>query len=275
VKNLLTRTATGALFVLAVVFGTYSHPITFLVLFCTIMSFSMYELYVHADKKKIHAQKYYSILVAILFFVANFLFAQNVLDATIFVAFIPLVMFIFIAELFLKHSKPTFNVAYTIFGLVYICLPFSFLNYIAFSAINGYVFNPLLILSLLVIIWANDTGAYLSGMSFGKHKLFERISPKKTWEGSVGGLFSAFITGYIFSRFITEIPTIHWIIMSGIVAVSGTLGDLIESQFKRMVEIKDSGKILPGHGGMFDRFDALIFAIPPFFTYLQFLTNSL
>lgn len=273
-KNLIVRTATGVLFVLAVVFGTYSHPITFVALFCTVMSFSMFELFVHIKKKKIHAQKYYAIFIAILFFITNFLFAQNVIDFKIFTIFIPLISFIFIAELFKEHHKPTINIAYTIFGLVYIAVPFSLLNYVAFNPLNNYIFNPLLVLSLLVIIWTNDTGAYLSGSAFGRHKLFEKISPKKTWEGTIGGLICAIASGYVFSRYIIEISTTHWLIISALIAISGTLGDLIESQFKRMVDIKDSGKILPGHGGMFDRFDALIFAIPPFFTYLQFLSNS-
>ena len=148
-----------------------------------------------------------------------------------------------------------------------VALPFSLLNFILF--ING--LQPYILLAVFATIWVNDTGAYLVGVSIGKHRLFERISPKKSWEGFVGGALAALISGYLFSIYIPEINLINWLIFSEIIVVFGTYGDLMESLVKRTVDVKDSGTIIPGHGGLFDRFDSMLLAAPVIFIYLSFI----
>jgi phosphatidate cytidylyltransferase len=140
--------------------------------------------------------------------------------------------------------------------------------------LNVHEFQPYILLALFITIWVNDTGAYLVGITLGKHRLFERISPKKSWEGFFGGAIFALISGYVFSLLITEINLIEWLIFSEIVVVFGTFGDLIESLIKRTVHVKDSGNLIPGHGGLLDRFDSLLLAAPAIFIYLSILFSE-
>lgn len=162
-----------------------------------------------------------------------------------------------------------------IYLLGYITLPFIFITKISFG-IRGY--NPKIIIGLFILVWTNDTFAYLVGKSIGKHKLFERISPKKTIEGFFGGLFFAIFAGYLISKLyirpnpsFSEKSIIIWATIAFIVGVFGTIGDLIESKFKRIAGIKDSGKIMPGHGGILDRLDSVIFVAPIVFLFYQIL----
>jgi phosphatidate cytidylyltransferase len=164
---------------------------------------------------------------------------------------------------------PFHNIAITLAGIIYIGIPFSMLNGIAYPEIKaGQGYSPHILLGMIYMIWANDTGAYIVGRKFGKHKLFERISPNKTWEGSFGGAFFALIGAYIISIFYTDIALIDWLIISLIVIVMGTFGDFVESLLKRSLNIKDSGTILPGHGGILDRFDSIIMAAPFVLLYI-------
>ena len=155
----------------------------------------------------------------------------------------------------------------------FIALPLSLLNILAFqSTENSFVeYNPILPLSVFIFIWANDTGAYCVGSIIGKHRLFERISPKKSWEGSIGGGILVIAISLIFAHYFTFISPIKWVGLALTVVIFGTWGDLVESLFKRQLGIKDSGHILPGHGGMLDRFDSAILAIPATVVYLYSL----
>jgi phosphatidate cytidylyltransferase len=142
-------------------------------------------------------------------------------------------------------------------------------NFLVFHEISGNnLYSPKLLVALFALIWTYDSGAYLVGVSIGKHRLFERISPKKSWEGAIGGTFTAILVSWLISRYIPEIQWTHWIIISILTVVSSTFGDLTESMFKRYFGIKDSGTILPGHGGILDRFDSLFFAVPVVVTYI-------
>ena len=172
-----------------------------------------------------------------------------------------------VSELYRKKTNPLHNWAYFIMGQVFIAMPFSLLPFIAY--ISGY--QPLVLLAVFATIWVNDTGAYLVGVTLGKHRLFERISPKKSWEGFFGGAVVALLSGYVFSLLIPEISLIQWFLFSEIIVVFGTYGDLIESLLKRTVNVKDSGTIIPGHGGILDRFDSMLLAAPVIFIYLSFL----
>lgn len=162
--------------------------------------------------------------------------------------------------------------------LGYIILPFIFITKISFGVKN---YNPKIIVGLFILIWTNDTFAYIVGKSIGKNKLFEKISPKKTIEGFVGGLLFAILTGYLISKYYIKATTefsnksiLIWIIIAVIVGVFGTIGDLIESKFKRIAGVKDSGKIMPGHGGILDRLDSVLFVSPFVFLFYKILSYT-
>lgn len=186
----------------------------------------------------------------------------------------------FIYELFRKSPTPIANVGTTLMGFIYVAMPMSMLLFIPLM-LTPDVWRAKIVLFYIFIIWANDSFAYLFGITFGKHRLFERISPKKSWEGFVGGLLGAAIMGFIAAKdMISDMELcgmsdinetgimIKWIGMALIAAVAGVFGDLVESLFKRSIDIKDSGRIMPGHGGWLDRFDALLLSIPFSFIYL-------
>ena len=200
---------------------------------------------------------------------ANFIFAVGVVAGFVELKWmllnflsLPLLM---IWELYRKKKHPFVNVSMTLLGFVYASLPFTLL---VFAVYAGGKYEPGLPMGLFLILWANDTGAFAAGKTMGKRKLFERISPNKTWEGFFGGLILACVFGYLSSYLFPNIATVDWFVISIIVVVAGTLGDLIESLFKRSIKIKDSGSVIPGHGGFLDRFDGLLIALPIVVMYM-------
>ena len=175
--------------------------------------------------------------------------------------------------LFLFDEKQTTLNSYSkyVYLIGYIILPFLLITKIPFGKVG---YNPKIIISIFILIWTNDTFAYIVGKSIGKRKLFEKVSPKKTIEGFVGGVVFAVLASYIISKYYIEIVesnTFIWIITALIVSIFGTIGDLIESKFKRIAGVKDSGRIMPGHGGILDRLDSVIFATPIIFLFYQIL----
>lgn len=183
---------------------------------------------------------------------------------------IPTVFLLFFVELWRKKEFPFLNIAISLTSIFYVALPLALLLFF---------FNPLadnslqrggILLGYLLILWLNDTGAYIVGSAIGKNKLFERISPKKSWEGSLGGALFALATGWGISFLINGISMSNWLIISFIIVVTGSLGDLVESMMKRSLGVKDSGNILPGHGGILDRFDAVLLSSPFVFVYLTY-----
>jgi phosphatidate cytidylyltransferase len=174
---------------------------------------------------------------------------------------------IFFIKLYRKGvPKPFTSIAYTILGIVYVSFPFSLFNFTAYT-FGGYRFE--IVLGVLLILWASDIGAYFAGSYFGKRKLFERVSPKKTWEGLLGGFVLASSMAYGLSRYFNVIMEWQWLVLAIIIVVIGTYGDLIESMFKRSLKVKDSGSAIPGHGGFLDRFDALLIASPFITAFLR------
>jgi phosphatidate cytidylyltransferase len=157
-------------------------------------------------------------------------------------------------------------------GIIFAIIPFTF--FYALAYLNGPSANLHYPMGFLLMLWANDTGAYLVGSKLGRNKLFERHSPKKTWEGLIGGIIITALVAYIISRYFTELSTTQWISIGVLISCFGTIGDLIESMFKRSIDVKDSGGILPGHGGLLDRFDGLLLAAPVVYAYLYFITNA-
>ena len=200
----------------------------------------------------------------------------------IFVPYILCVVYLLVAELYLKNENPIHSWAYTMLGQMYITLPLSLINILAFGSGDSEAMaepNMLLPLSIFILLWTNDTGAYCTGSLFGKHKLFPRISPGKSWEGSIGGgVLSLIVAGLIgyWANNNGEVQSLNipvWIGLGLVVVVFGTWGDLVESLFKRTIGVKDSGKILPGHGGMLDRFDSSLLAIPAAVVYIYTLSQ--
>lgn len=184
------------------------------------------------------------------------------------ILFFPFIFLAFLYELFVHSEKPFQNVGFIVLGMVYIGAPFALLDFIAFE--NG-DFSAIVVFGLLLLTWMNDTGAYLAGSQFGKTPLFPSVSPKKTWEGTIGGIVTTFLVAWGFCAFTGHLRLVDWMVLALIVSVFGSLGDLVESMLKRSVGVKDSGTLLPGHGGVLDRFDAFIFLLPFAAAYLLWI----
>lgn len=265
------RSLTGLIFVIGIISGLVFSKYGFLVLFSTIIVFSLWEFYILSYKAFARPQKYFGILIGVAFFLATYLYAGHAVDSKIYCFFIPLILSIFIFELYRKSKRPFNNIAYTILGLVYIALPITLFNHFVFHYTTQVVYNYHILLGFFILLWANDTGAYLAGVTLGRTRLFERISPKKSWEGFLGGVLLALGAAYYISRYYNELQIDQWLTISILISISATFGDLVESMFKRSISIKDSGKILPGHGGVLDRFDSVLMAAPVIYAYLQFI----
>ncbi len=270
-NNLIKRSITGIIFVSIIIGCVLFGKISFLILSLAFIILGMYEFYRISIKERISAQKNYGTFIGVLFFISNYLFAQKIADYKIYIIFIPLIIFIYINELYRNNKKPFSNIAYTLMGIIYIAFPISLFNFFVFRGYPDVYYTPDILLGFFILLWATDTGAYIFGVSFGKHRLFPRISPKKSWEGFFGGAITSLIISYFLSTFFTELNLQNWIIISLIIIVMGTFGDLSESLFKRSINIKDSGKIFPGHGGVLDRIDSILLSAPIVFTYLQLI----
>lgn len=183
---------------------------------------------------------------------------------------IPLVALIFIRELYLNHPHPFLNIAVTLTGMIYFTLPLMLMLKIAFGFTpdDEVHYHGGIIMGCILILWASDTGAYMLGSQIGKNKLFERISPNKSWEGFAGAVLSSLLAAWVVSIWFPDLPLKDWMVIALIIAVAGTLGDLVESMLKRSVNVKDSGVLFPGHGGILDRFDGLLISMPFVFFYL-------
>lgn len=177
------------------------------------------------------------------------------------------VFLLFISELFRTSEKPIENIATSLLSLFYIGIPCGLLVTISIGNEGDYL--PWNVLYLFFFIWASDTGAYFSGRALGRHKLFERISPNKTIEGFIGGLIASALVGIAAHHFLGGISLISWMCIGAFVSITSTLGDLFESMLKRQSDVKDSGNILPGHGGILDRFDSTLISAPIYWVLLH------
>lgn len=269
-NNFIQRTLSGAFFVALVIGSILLSEFSFALVFSVIAAWAVHEFHKLTNHQHdVQFNSWYGIVGAVILFVSSFLHAADILRYPIFSFYGFYVVLVLISELYRKKENPIQNWAYFILGQVFVALPFSLLNFIAF--IDHDIYKPMILLAVFVTIWVNDTGAYLFGITLGKHRLFERISPKKSWEGFFGGALAALASGYVFSLFITEISLVQWLIFSEIIVIFGTFGDLIESLLKRTLQVKDSGNAIPGHGGLLDRFDSMLLAAPMIFIYLSFL----
>jgi phosphatidate cytidylyltransferase len=268
-NNFLKRTLTAGAFVAVLLLCTWYSQLSFSILFYIITILGVWEFYTLSENDMNRSQKILGTIAAAVLFGTNSLVCMGYFDHHLLAVNIPFLFFIFIIELYSKAEKPFKNIAFSLLGIFYVALPFSLLNYIL-TYTGSYSFE--ILFGCWFILWSNDTGAYLSGSAFGKHKLFPRISPGKSWEGSIGGAIAAYIVTFIISGWYTSIGRIDWFVIATIMIVIGTLGDLVESLYKRSLGVKDSGTLLPGHGGILDRFDSLIMATPFIFAFLYLKT---
>ena len=274
-KNMITRAITGTIFVVAVVVS-FLRPQAMMFLFALVTALSVWEFTGLVNNiKDVSVNRFITTAAGTYLFIAFAGYCSEITPSAVFIPYLLTIVYLFISELYTKAPNPINNWAYTMLSQLYIALPFSMINVVAFRNEGGaVVYDYLLPLSIFIFLWTNDTGAYISGSLLGKHKLFPRVSPGKSWEGSIGGgllvLAVAALVGHIANSneggHILSIP--GWMGLGLVVVFFGTWGDLVESLFKRTIGIKDSGKILPGHGGMLDRFDSSLMAFPAAVVYL-------
>lgn len=266
------RAITGFFFIIVMLASVLLNHYVFGVFYLLLSSFALWEFYGLVKKTGIKPDLLTGILNGVFIYVVFALVSAPDNDYHKLLFLLPVTLSsIFIQELFKKNQAPFTNIGYTYLGLIFTIIPFTFFHALAYI---GGTFNFHFPMAFLLMLWANDTGAYLVGSKLGKTKLFERHSPKKTWEGLIGGILITALAGYIISLYYTELPLQKWIWMGVIISCFGTTGDLIESMFKRSIDVKDSGGILPGHGGLLDRFDGLLIAAPIVYAYLYFVTNA-
>lgn len=266
-NNFVKRTLSGILFVALIISSILLSSYTFALVFAIISVLAVREFHILTNSSSVNVNNIIAMFGAALLFTSSYVYASGLMSAIGYSVYGLFVVAVLILELYRKQVSPLNNWAFFIMGQVFIALPFSLLPLIAFVDL----YQPLILLAVFITIWVNDTGAYLVGVTMGKHRLFERISPKKSWEGFFGGALFALLSGYIFSLFIPEITLVQWLIFSEIVVVFGTYGDLIESLLKRTVNVKDSSNLIPGHGGVLDRFDSMVLVAPVIYIYLNFL----
>lgn len=273
-KNFIQRAITGIIFVAVLIGCIIGSPFSFGILFAIISGMATYEFCNLVNKQEdVDINRNICTLGSVFLFFCFFYYGINPTDTGIFIPYLILLVYLMISELYLKKSNPIHNWAYSMLSQVYVGLPFALLNVLAFQSIEATSYYQFILpLSIFIFIWINDTGAYCTGMLFGKHRLFERISPKKSWEGSIGGAVFCIAAAFALAHWVPVMNTMGWIGMALTVVIFGTWGDLTESLMKRHLGIKDSGNILPGHGGMLDRFDSAIMAIPATVVYLYVLS---
>jgi phosphatidate cytidylyltransferase len=282
-KNFIIRTITSVFFVAAIV-SSFLRPEAMILLFALVTGLTIWEFTgLVNDREGVAVNQMISTVAGVYFFLAMAGFCSGMTPPAVFVPYLVTLIYLMVSELYLKQEDPVHDWAYTMMGQLYIAVPFSLLNVLAFqSDAEGIHYVWTIPLSVFVFLWINDAGAYICGSLLGRHKLFPRISPGKSWEGSIGGGILVILVALAIphllplimspSSFHLPLSSIEFVGLGLVVVIFGTWGDLVESLFKRTLGIKDSGHILPGHGGMLDRFDSTLMAVPAAVVYLYTLT---
>lgn len=283
-SNLVIRTLTGIVFVAVLVGAILTGPLPFTVLFALITGLTTWEFCTILNQN-MHLQinRFITTVAAVVFFMCILGFYLGMTGAGMFVPLFLTIIYLLVGELYLNNPNPLQNWAFSMMALFYIALPFSLLGLLAIElrTVEGLgmplavIYRWIFPLSIFIFLWTSDSGAYLFGSKFGKHRLFPRISPKKSWEGSIGGAAVALIASQVIAIWSDDfcansdlLNRLGWAGLALVVVIFGTWGDLVESLLKRKLGIKDSGNILPGHGGMLDRFDSSLLAIPAATVYI-------
>lgn len=266
-NNLTQRIIVAILGVLIIVSAIYWQAWSYFVVFLVIAFLSIREFYKLVGLDGYLPLSSWGTISGMLIYTFTFLVQMDIIEPVIFYLVFPFSSIIFFIKLYKKSDvKPFTNIAYTFLGIFYVAVPFSLLHIIAFCT-GQYQFE--LVTGILLLTWASDTGGYFAGTLFGKTKLFQRISPKKSWEGFVGGAILALIIAFLLATYAPILPLWKWMTIGILTVIAGTYGDLVESLFKRSINIKDSGESLPGHGGFLDRFDALLLSLPFIAAFLK------
>lgn len=277
-KNFILRTLTAIGIVAIQVLCTYFSPFTLGALFLLLTALTVNEfIKIVSQRGEVSVNRPIVIVGSCYLFFAFWLNSMTQSESLIlFVPYLALLLYLYIKELYSEHENPIANLGIIMLSQFYVVLPLALINVLAFvpfdcfsgKSVDNFYAIPLCI---YIFIWVNDTAAYLSGITFGrhgKHKLFPRISPKKSWEGAIGGALATVASAFVVEHFFAFMNVWQWVGMALVVVVFGTFGDLTESMIKRHLGIKDSGHILPGHGGILDRLDSMLFAIPAVLIYL-------
>ncbi len=279
-KNFIVRTITAVFFVAAIV-TCFLRPEAMVLLFALVTGMTIWEFAgLVNDRGGITVNQMISAVAGAYLFFAMAGYNSGMTPASVFVPYLVTIIYLMVAELYLKQEDPVNDWAYTMMSQLYIALPFSLLNVLAFQSDGeGIHYVWTVPLSVFVFLWVNDAGAYICGSLLGKHKLFPRISPGKSWEGSIGGGLLVILVAVLVWHLLEQygqnslgLSAVEWAGLGLTIVVFGTWGDLVESLFKRTLGIKDSGHILPGHGGMLDRFDSTLMAVPAAVVYLYTLS---
>ncbi len=273
-NNLTKRTITGIILVSLIAGSIIGGPYSFMLLILIINVLSLQEFYHLFCAENISPDKPAGIILSLLLLITLALSISGNSNWNMLLLNIPFTFGIFFKELYQRSVHPFHNIAFTFLGVIYITVPLCFLVSIAFFPVANYTYHYQVPLGYFLILWANDTAAYFVGKTIGRHPLYKSLSPFKTWEGSIGGAIFAMITAYFASLYFITPHLGGWIILSLIVIVTGTFGDLVKSMMKRSLNLKDSGNVLPGHGGMLDRFDSLLGSAPFVFCYLILSVNA-
>ncbi|HBK89074.1 MAG: phosphatidate cytidylyltransferase [Cyclobacteriaceae bacterium] len=266
-SNLAQRIITALFGAAVIIGGVVYNEWTYFAVFFFIALMTLWEFYGLAGLDGMVVQRTFGTICGMIIFTLSFLIEHKDISYRYYFLIFPLVSCVYMIKLYKKFErKPFTNIAYTFLGIFYVAMPYALLNIAAFE--SG-TYNFEIIFGCLFILWASDTGAYIAGTLFGRRKLFERISPKKSWEGALGGAVLAFVFAFIMQLYFSVLAPWQWYCVAAIIIVGGIYGDLIESLLKRSIEIKDSGSILPGHGGFLDRFDGLLISAPFIVAFLE------
>lgn len=266
-SNLKQRFIAAILGAILIIGSIYYSQWSYFIIFLLISVITQLEFYKLVGLDGMLPLKTFGTFCGSIIYILSYFVEGEFISPKYYYAVFPVAACVYMIYLYRKKSaKPFRGIAFTFLGIIYVAIPFALINIIAFHP--GQYSGDLIIGSML-ILWASDTGAYFAGVRFGKRKLFERVSPKKSWEGSVGGLFLAMAMTYGVAYYSQTLPLMDWMIVGLIIVVMGTYGDLVESLFKRSIEIKDSGRLIPGHGGFMDRFDGLLLAAPFIIAFLK------
>jgi phosphatidate cytidylyltransferase len=274
-RNLITRGVAGAVYACVLLFGILYNKYSFVIVFGVVLVFALDEFFRLIEQKTPHhISKLFNIISGVIIFLSAYLFLEEKSILALPISALVYLMFLFASAIFINRSDIFNTIIYSAFGQLYITLPLCLLLLISYEyKLDNTIYYYAFVLAIFVFIWVNDTFAFLTGITLGKHKLLERISPKKTIEGFVGGIFFTVLAGVGFSFLFTEYNIYFWIGFAIISSLFATLGDLYESLIKRTYKVKDTGILIPGHGGILDRIDSLLLVIPAIYVYLL-ITNS-
>lgn len=270
-KDIGTRAVAGTLYILFILLGVLGGRFSFVIIFGSILGLSLFEFYRMMEKDTSHAiSKIFNIVMGVVIFFSVFLYLEEISLIALPISVLLYLLILISSAIFIKRQDILHGIIYSGFGQMYVTMPMSlllFMSYFFPGEMGGVGYHYAPVLAIFVFIWVNDTAAYFFGSLLGKRKLMEHISPKKTVEGFVAGILFTVIASLVFARFYSEYSVVFWIGSAVVIAIFGTMGDLFESLIKRTSSVKDSGNLIPGHGGILDRIDSLLIAIPAIYLY--------